>query len=85
MFVSTAAQIYTGVKVIAFVGHWKDAIAERGDPDDPRRLLLLECGLINLEAFIANRLVDACCTEEGFLGRSSTRTASSLRRCWPRV
>ena len=66
--VSTAAQIYTGVKVIMFVGHWKDGNA-------PSEVILTIQGVcffssvvfINLEAFIANRLVDACCTEEGFL------------------
>ena len=40
---------------------------------------------INLEAFIANRLVDTCCTEEGFLVPEFHQPPLLCQDAWPRL
>lgn len=64
---STAAQIYTGIKVIRFVGHWDDGDAPAATIRTLQAVFFFSSVfVINCEAFIANRLVSTLTVEEGF-------------------
>ena len=64
---STATQIYTGIKVITFVGHWDDGDANAATIRTTQAALFFATVfLINCEAFIANRLVNTLTVEDGF-------------------
>ena len=65
--ISTAAQIYTGIKVINFVGHWDDGDAAAKHIQTVQAVLFFSTVVVtNFEAFIANRLVGTLTVEEGF-------------------
>ena len=65
--VSSAAQIYLGIKVISFKGHWADGDELASRIKTMQGVLFFACVLlINAEAFLSNRLVTVLCAEEGF-------------------
>jgi hypothetical protein len=65
---STLAQVFTGVKVIGFVGHWDDGDSHAATIRTMQATLFFACVfLINCEAFVANRLINTLTVEEGFL------------------
>ena len=66
--VSSSTQIYLGIKVIKFTGHWDDGGEAAHAVMTLQGTLFFICVLlINAEAFVANRLVNVLCAEEGFL------------------
>jgi hypothetical protein len=65
--VATAAQVYTGIKVISFRGHWNDGDAHGASIRTwQAALFFASIVVINCEAFIANRLVNTLTVEDGF-------------------
>ena len=63
---STSAQIFLGVKVISFHGHWEDPDVGERIKTMQGILFFASVLLINFEAFLANRLINTLCSEEGF-------------------
>lgn len=68
MFViSSTAQIYLGVKVISFSGHWTDHNSFAVPIKTMQGILFFAVVvIINVESFLANRLVNTLCSEDGF-------------------
>ena len=68
MFIlSSGCQIFLGVKVISFIGHWEDGGHAAVHIRTVQAVLFFSIVIaINAEAFIANRLVNTLTVEDGF-------------------